>query len=334
MRNSHSTTESQFAKKRYSMRISGLIYILAILTALSLQASASPAKFVLGTAMPVGNNPETIQMKFNWEPSAGASRYTFEVSLAQDFSKVLAKKDTASNMVVISNLPSAKTIYWRVSAVSASGKTLNAGGPSSLITPKIEIPYKPITIPQSTPKLDGKVSPGEWNKAPIIELENFAMGIVVPEYATPTCRLMWDKTNIYALLEAITPKARPVASVARERDGAVYQDDAFELFFQEKDDLPYHQFIVNASGSLYDNEAKDASWNCEWQSGQSINGAKMTIEVAIPWAAIAKKQPKSGDVWKANLAADFSNQAVVRSWSKVYFFIHDPKLYHAFILGK
>ena len=36
---------------------------------------ASPGKFALGTAMSSGDDPQIVQMKFNWEPSIGASRH-------------------------------------------------------------------------------------------------------------------------------------------------------------------------------------------------------------------------------------------------------------------
>jgi hypothetical protein len=289
-------------------------------------ASHEPAPFSLGTAMPPGVDSDVIQMKLNWEPSKFAVRYSVELSENAKFETLLVTRLTTSNAVIISDLPAGKKLFWRVWAGVADGRRmLNRGGAGTFTVPRTPPVYRPIVIPRSSPTVDGTARAGEWDKAPVIELETFALGAAQPADPVPACRMMWDDTSLYILCETGTPGLR-----------AVSPGDGLEVFLQESGDESYTSFAANLRGDKLQGKSKDTAWKCEWQAASTASETNLGIEIALPWSCLSKKAPKPGDTWRGNLTADFGGWrgAVVRSWSKVYFTIEDTKAYHAFVLGK
>jgi hypothetical protein len=299
---------------------------MLVLVLLPTIAQAVVSPFTLGTTMPPAVASDTIQLKFNWEPARFAVKYHIELSENANFKKLLITKTTASNMIVISNLPAGKKLYWRVWAGAKDGsRVANSGGAASFTTPRTPPIYKPVLIPHGSPKIDGTASVGEWDKAPLIELETFALGTAQPTDPIPVCRMMWDQASLYVLCKTGTPGLR-----------AVSPGDGLEVFLQEAGNDSYISFAANVRGDKLQGNPKDPSWTCNWQAANHLDCTNIGIEVALPWTALSTKPPKPGDKWRANLTMDFGGWrgAVVRSWSKVYFNIEDPKAYHAFILGK
>ena len=299
---------------------------MAVMLLIPVIAQAVVSSFSLGTTMPPAATSDTIQLKFNWEPARYAVRYCIEISENANFDKLLIKRTTASNMIIISNLPAGRKLYWRVWAGAKDGsRTANSGVTASFTTPRNPPIYKPVVIPQGSPKIDGIATAGEWDKAPLIELETFALGISQPTDPMPVCRMMWDQTSIYIMCETGIPGLR-----------AVSPGDGLEIFLQEAGMDSYISFAANVRGDKLQGNPKDASWTCNWRAASHVDGTNIGIEVAIPWTALSTKPPKPGDKWRGNLTMDFGGWrgAIVRSWSKVYFNIEDPKAYHAFILGK
>lgn len=74
----------------------------------------------------------------------------------------------------------------------------------------------------------------------------------------------------------------------------LYLDDCMEIYFM-KDQGDGYQFIVNAAGVLWDalrfsNGSMDVAWNCEGaQAAAHIDGRRLTLEVALPLAALGYK---------------------------------------------
>jgi len=69
-----------------------------------------------------GETLATLQPALDWEDVAGATGYTIQASDASDFSNKLVDLNvTSSDYQVLTDLPSATTIYWRVQALGSNG---------------------------------------------------------------------------------------------------------------------------------------------------------------------------------------------------------------------
>jgi predicted phage tail protein len=61
---------------------------------------------------------------FDWEDSAGATKYKIQISVKADFSTMISKaKVQTSEFTQPTNLPLNKTLYWRVKAIGPGGKS-------------------------------------------------------------------------------------------------------------------------------------------------------------------------------------------------------------------
>ena len=64
---------------------------------------------------------------------------------------------------------------------------------------------------------------------------------------------------------------RPEAALTN-RDGAIYTEDAFEMFFAPTSGDRFYQFIVSAAGTRFDadyqapNTLGNVQWNAQWQA--------------------------------------------------------------------
>ena len=94
-----------------------------------------PDEFKLISAKPK-SEPFTITAELAWEPSKNARSYRVSVSDTAEFTNTLAMATTATSSIVLSRLPPARKLYWKVEAVSPAGKRLNTGGPGTFITPE------------------------------------------------------------------------------------------------------------------------------------------------------------------------------------------------------
>jgi hypothetical protein len=94
-----------------------------------------PADFKLRLAKSA-SEPFAITAELAWEPSTNARSYRVSVSDTADFANTVAKGTTATPSIVLSRLPAARTLYWKVEAVSPAGTRRNTGGPGTFVTPE------------------------------------------------------------------------------------------------------------------------------------------------------------------------------------------------------
>jgi len=190
------------------------------------------------------------------------------------------------------------------------------------LLPLFSFPQPLLTIPfiSQPPKIDGKLSPDEWNNSS-------AIGILTPlgtRNLSPIPAifyLSYDENNIYIAFSC--PSASKPKAQLRERDGNVWEDDAVEVFLSPA--FPkYFQFIVNAENCIWDSEGKDGRWNGEWQHAVSITENGWEGEIAIPFSTLGV-YPKAGDKWRFNLARDFSEPKTnPLTFSPCQFSLHEP----------
>ena len=109
----------------------------------------------------------------------------------------------------------------------------------------------------------------------------------------------------------------------------MWQDDGFEVFLMPHGSTKYYQFLLNAQGSRAEGTHRNMKWNGPWQAAAKSYRYRMDMvivaEIAIPWKTLGGK-PQPGTEWKFNVVADFSPQAIIRSWAPVNGRnLHDPQ---------
>ncbi len=142
-------------------------------------------------------------------------------------------------------------------------------------------------------------------------------------------KMLWDSNNLYIAAQGSDSQ---LAALNTTRDGALWNDDAIELFFDtlnnggatlQSDD---YKFFVNLLNTQKDSNAFSSSWNTVFSSYVTTTGtlnvagnvdAGYTIEVAIPWTDWAT--PSDNDVWGFDVSMDDRNDAgnvIQKAWSQ------------------
>ncbi|MCP5549613.1 MAG: PQQ-dependent sugar dehydrogenase [Akkermansiaceae bacterium] len=170
-------------------------------------------------------------------------------------------------------------------------------------------------------RLDGKADEPDWRHA--LEIPNFLLPWETPprKAATRTmAKLMWDTDYLYYYAEMEDGDLR---AEKRERDGELWLDDVFELFFKPsagKED--YYEFQVNPLGSLLDihyPKREEQGYSKNRNQGTFGHAAKVIVqgtpgdssdrdlgwrvEGRIPWTDFAPTggSPAVGDEWRFTL---------------------------------
>jgi hypothetical protein len=142
-------------------------------------------------------------------------------------------------------------------------------------------------------KVDGLLDDQAWRRSP--DTTNMTVRTLDgnPSVATG----FWvshDTENLYVAARCSEPNLPGLVTTATERDGHCWEDDSVEIFVATDEDRKmYYQFIVTASGVLYDGKIRDSQWNgeCAWATGREE--AAWTLEMAIPWKTIGLTPPAS-----------------------------------------
>lgn len=159
-----------------------------------------------------------------------------------------------------------------------------------------------LSIPetQTAPSIDGKLSPGEWENAASVPV-NELMGI--SEYRSTLSDaavfLLRDNTNLYlALYSTFLPKHARI----NKRDGNLWEDDSFE-FHLKKPNGNIYQFIFNGNGEVFDARNADPRWNTDLKAASNTKGGAWCLEAAIPIRDLDSF--KASDVWEGGFFLSF-----------------------------
>lgn len=189
-------------------------------------------------------------------------------------------------------------------------------------------PFEPISsapvVSSGAIKVDGKLNETVWKEAQQLAPMSVLGGGVSP--VQPVVLVCHDEVNLY--VGAILPKQakKPPKITVKERDGEVWQDDAFEVFVApDRASKRYYQFIANAGGFRWDSLGKDGGWNGEWHvaTNADANLDHWSIEFAIPFATVGAKP--SG-VWGFNVCWDRQTPAKsLMTWAQLQNSFHEPE---------
>jgi hypothetical protein len=172
----------------------------------------------------------------------------------------------------------------------------------------------------AAPKADGPVDDAEWLGA--ARLEGFFGVQDGKPAARPTTVLIGhDGTTLY-LAFVCSGQPKPQAQ-SRPHDGAVWEDDAVEVFLQPPGSEAYYHFAVNAVGSRYEARCQggiDAGWNADWQAQTGAVADGWTVEIAIPLKPLAPAQ----GLWRANFGREEADTKLATCWCPTFSSFHAP----------
>jgi len=121
-------------------------------------------------------------------------------------------------------------------------------------------------------------------------------------------QIAYDDENFYLAARMFESEPGHFKIEEFRRDGAISQDDHFELMLDPFGDRhEYFHFGVNPVGIQYDakqrfgGEFYDVEWDANWQAATKIGSRCWTLEIAIPFAELAlNRESKEG--WSFNVA--------------------------------
>ena len=132
------------------------------------------------------------------------------------------------------------------------------------------------------PVVDGEIVRHEWASAARVEgLINISTGRI----ATPNTVVFFgaDTEVLYVAVQAFIPRDAKLRTQATERDADVWQDDSVELYLKPPGQ-PVSQFIVSASGVMWDKRGAELGWDGTWAARTRILADRYEVEMAIPFA--------------------------------------------------
>ncbi len=156
------------------------------------------------------------------------------------------------------------------------------------------------------PIIDGDLS--EFSKVSPLIITNSRSGAVGKYY------LLWDNTALYI---AASVKDIDLSAHLTARDGALWNDDSVELFFDTlmnrgsrlmPDD---YKFFINLQNAHRDSKGGAATWSITYFSQVRLRGTLnvsgdvdrgYTIECRIPWGAWGLTPPRAGTRWGFDVA--------------------------------
>jgi hypothetical protein len=177
-----------------------------------------------------------------------------------------------------------------------------------------------LTIPKckTPPRIDGVLSPGEWDEA--------AGGSGLAEAGThrllrvqPRFQLCYDDKALYFAASVPACEGAKLAAAHKERSPAVSEDDSIELFLDpRRTKRRFFQFVVNSLGTLYAAESGNPSWDGEGvRAAASVRGREWVVELAVPFAALGTDAPTDGAQWGLNVCMNYPSMAsLISSWGR------------------
>lgn len=187
------------------------------------------------------------------------------------------------------------------------------------------LPENKVTISacKNSPKVDGTLSPGEWDKAAGVTgfINNHVRGKGVSAKNQTQVYLTYDDRRLYFAFVSPVPAQPPLRADVKSRDGQVWTDDSLEIFIcpkakrEEKEPI-YFQFVGNSAGIYYDARGKDPSWNGQWEYKSVIHDQRWIAEASISFSDVGAGKPADGETWRINLCRSWQNPREWTSWSQ------------------
>ncbi len=203
-----------------------------------------------------------------------------------------------------------------------------AGGDSPMF-------YK-VARTSAPPVIDGEFSDSCWSGAEWAgDFKQVVTGKDSPEEQTRFAAVYNDEC-VYFAVECRDSQARKIIMKQRSHDGAVWEDDDVEIFFDiNLDRTSYRHFAVNPAGSAYDSSSMEGpAWNPEWRRKASVTDNGWSVEIAVPFGSLGLSTPVEGEAWGVNICRTRrSGRFEYSIWSPTLGGFHDPQHFGSFIFG-
>ena len=150
-----------------------------------------------------------------------------------------------------------------------------------------------VTNCKQGPTLDGKLGDDCWKTAGVIDNFSLIDGSGKPTAETKAW-VTTDGINLYVAVECEEKLMGNIIANVRENQGAVYNDDCVEIFFDsDYSERDYYQIYVNSLGYYYTGGTKGA-WMPSLKTAASRGDNRWTVEMAIPLTDLKKLGPIFG----------------------------------------
>ena len=150
-------------------------------------------------------------------------------------------------------------------------------------------------------------------------------------------KVLYDDYAIYVGVECDEPALGKLKARTPWRDGAVWQDDCVEIFFDPGNEgRYYHQVMVNSRGTIYDSYSADYGlvhsklWNGAFRAAGKVDveAGKWRVELEIPLGAIVLGET-AGASWKWNVTRErhAGGTLELSTWSPMTGGFHKPRYF-------
>lgn len=242
------------------------------------------------------------------------NRLTFEAMAAVNEQDTLAIRQRATALLAFREETREQLrMNWRVLFSTQHQMGDATGITSLLIEPRVAARRRFAGVrATAAPVIDGVLDEPLWTTARLpVTLANNATAM--PPRAATTAHVAWDGSNLYVGLRCVEPLMADLVEGVTTRDGAVWTDNAVEIFVDGAGTRrDFHQFILSSAGALLDGrKAKgifDSSWDAalgdelEYRIAKDDDG--WTAELRIAWTTLDMSAPRPGDVIRFNITRD------------------------------
>lgn len=220
-----------------------------------------------------------------------------------------------------------KSLHCRVISCTAIGIAFLLAPAGALQSPAWASPPEAVIGRcQAPPSIDGALSPGEWDQA--TQLAAFSLVGLNRLAADQTlCFVCFDEEHLYIGFDCPQATAPVTGATDQARGGALWLDDAIEVFIREGTSNTYYHLLGNSISQVMDEKNRDASWDGDWSYAATRTATGWTAEMAIPVSTI-KWAPRAGTRLGFNVARDRqSKRPETSSWAPVMGTFHDPSTF-------
>ena len=177
------------------------------------------------------------------------------------------------------------------------------------------------------PKLDGCLSPGEWDNA--ARITNFVvLGDDRLADNQTQVFITYDARHLYIAFRCAQQGKRLKAN-AKKRDERVWEDDSVEFFIQpDPNQETYFHFVGNARGVFADAKGLDRKWDGDWEYKTSVGAGSWEGEVRVSFASLGMSTPRDGVTVGFNACRNQQTPTrQLSSWSLMSGTFHAPNLF-------
>ena len=184
--------------------------------------------------------------------------------------------------------------------------------------------HTPKKISDNKIKIDGIISPSEWNGATEIILDNeIQPGYNIKPVVNTSGYILYSESHIYIRFKAETKEAVR-ASIRKRDDPGVFNDDVIGFDIDTYGDGRNNLFIgsnaygsqvdVRVMNSIQEETRYDLSFDLEYESSGSISGNSYVIEMKIPFSSLPFPNGKN-QKWKFSFFRKYNDYQISSSKS-------------------